>query len=258
MNEFLKHLAVTLGVIFVLLFSFLLVITSEAQGLPISLGLTLPRPTIQPLPALKVTEDTLVVNPKRLVKMVGIVSSSFIPAAVKLFELANASQEPIYIQLDGPGGANIFMNRILQTLDIIKARGIEVHCFVPSLAASAHFNILALGCSHRYAFKRTELMFHGSRKIPVHLPLGTEEILGEIVGQLAEMNQLMLEELCKEMKGIDSPCTDIVQAFKEEKVWKAPDLVKITRPGFLKILKDIRGVDAQVLLGGLNGGFQDE
>ncbi len=257
MSEFLKHLAVTLGVIFVLLFSFLVVITSEAQGLPLSLGLNLPRPTIQPLPVLKVTEDTLVVNPKRLVKMVGIVDARLVQTSIQLFALANENTSPIYIQIDGPGGMNIYMNRILQTLDIIKARGIEVHCFVPSLAASAHFNILALGCTHRYAFKRTELMFHGSRIMPYSVPIGTEAVLGGTLDQLKELNDAMFQELCLLMRDKDQLCLDLRPAFDTDKIWKAPDLAATTRPGFLKILKDIQGVDTNLLMGGIGGGRGD-
>lgn len=259
MKEFLQHLLITITMTTLLLFSFLIFIASEGHGESLSFKLTIPTPVVPSIiPYTKSSEDILIVNPKRLVKMVGTVGPGFVGATVKLFDLANTSQEPIYIQLNGPGGKNIYMNRILQTLETIKARGIEVHCFVPSLAASAHFNILTLGCSHRYAFTYTELMFHDSRISPFQVPNGTEEVLGKAFGRLQEMNILMFAALCKEMKGPEADCTELEQAFRKEKTWKAPDLVKATRPGFLKILKDIRGVDAKIFTGGLDGGLLDE
>jgi ATP-dependent protease ClpP protease subunit len=89
--------------------------------------------------------------------------------------------------INSPGGSVSEGWALLNRLDYARSKGVTVNCFVPEIAASMAFQIL-LHCDHRYALKRSGLLWH---RVSVHTGIG------------ASINSLVAADLLRDLLAVD-------------------------------------------------------
>lgn len=183
--------------------------------------------------------SSLIVNPSRLVSVIGIVDDSILLKAGELITLAEKSKEPIYIHLNSPGGmvspGLIFMD----AMALVRERGVQLVCVSTALAASMAFNVM-IECDERYALPNTQLLFHPVR-------VGGQFAADELAYYLDEV--LAIEEYMKpqliEMMGIDEEAFEY--HYQHETFWSARRLQLYTSRGWLTVVTNIEGIPAAQL-----------
>jgi ATP-dependent protease ClpP protease subunit len=90
---------------------------------------------------------------------------------------------------------------IVAAVDMAKARGFKVQCYVPGLAASMAFQILA-HCSERYALPHAYLMWHPVRAQIRGALTSTEARI--LANDLAETETMLVADLRSYLKVTDS------------------------------------------------------
>ncbi len=179
--------------------------------------------------------ETLTVNPKRTLVLEGEVDGNAVELARTLLDMAADSQEDIYMIINSPGGNVIPGLQLLQAMQIAEHRGLHIRCMVPNLAASMAF-VLFAGCTERYAFNASLLLWHpmraGSRN-------GfTEE---EAKAAAAHMRDLSRPLLRLQWKALGISWKLFYHHYKLETLWTGEALNR-TAPGFMTIVDDVEGI----------------
>lgn len=169
-------------------------------------------------------------------------------------KLAKASQgeDEVQILINSFGGAVIVSDAIVGQIEQLKARGVNVKCYVGFAAISAAFHILE-HCSDRFVLAYSKLMFHPVRRIFS----GEELRVPELIQVVQEMHKIDLRELtflCDNMIQQEplaekmNKCKGLSQAYYQETIWEAPDLAEFAKPGFFKIIEDLDGAPREFYL----------
>lgn len=179
--------------------------------------------------------ETLVLNSKRTIDIIGVVNGEILNAARQIDRLSRESKEPIYLVINSPGGSVVAGTAFLSAMEMAQKRGATFHCVSGVLAASMAFQILA-SCDKRYALEGTALLFHGVRMF--FIGSITTEIAKEIHRDLAEIDA-RLGPFLRESMGMSE------EAFKyhndRETLWTTSSLLENINKDWITIVKDVEG-----------------
>lgn len=114
--------------------------------------------------------------------------ANLIPLGKRLIEMSQGDSPRFAdIVINSPGGEVVTGLLFINMMEEAKANGLTIRCFVPTVAASMAFSILA-HCSenHRFVLNKSLLLWHGARVM-----------VGGLMGEplTAEMAQLIAEDL---------------------------------------------------------------
>ena len=196
-------------------------------------GLAEPLITAEPVS----TTKTIHVDKTRLIEILGRVDSQIVDKANDLMELSNKSNMPVYLLINSPGGSVAAGNVFIDAMRIAKSRGVDVKCITSIYAASMAFSILA-NCSERFVLPNSKLLFHPARISLMGMFL--QEDMQRFSDDLKTINDSLKEFLVKNL-GIDKNV--MLKAFHDEKWWTPKELQKVTKKGWLKVVKDVTGID---------------
>lgn len=181
--------------------------------------------------------DTLVVNPKRTVTVLGEIGGNALEASHKLLQLGD-SKEDVYLIINSPGGSINAGDILIDAMEAVKSRGIKIKCVTTIMTASMAYSIY-MHCDERFATSNALLLYHPAR-VSGNFSLTDADAL-EIGADLKEINLELLDYL-EDVMGMDRALLE--QTFYREKLWKAHKLVPKCRRGFITIVGDIQGVDS--------------
>ena len=185
------------------------------------------KPTVEPA--------EVTVDPTRLVKIIDTIGFDIIENEAKqIHKLAQKGKQPIFLLLNSPGGSVAAGTTVLDAINAAKHNGIQVKCVVGSLAASMAFVILT-HCDERYTLENSKLLFHPMSLSGRNMKV---EHLATII-PLMYASELAMKKRMRQALKMDEAKFDA--HYRAETLWEAHELAKES-PGFLKIIKDIKGV----------------
>ena len=189
-------------------------------------------------PKAKDTKDTIVMNPKRTVEIIGEVNMRIIEKAKQVNKLSKESKEDIFLLINSPGGSVAAGNVFIASMKMAKIRGVTIKCVIPIYAASMAFSIM-LNCNKNYVLEKTSLLFH-----PVRIQ-GRGEITSIQAQELASRLQKLDDELLIQLSNtLVTPRQDLIKPFIDEKWWSAKEMKAfIGNKFFLTIIRNIEGSD---------------
>lgn len=101
------------------------------------------------------------VNVNRAIIINGVIAQgNILPLGDKLLKLEG--KEPVDIVINSPGGEVMTGFLFINQMEAIKANGVTIRCFVPTMAASMAFQIL-VHCDERYVLDKAFLLWHRVR-----------------------------------------------------------------------------------------------
>jgi ATP-dependent protease ClpP protease subunit/carbonic anhydrase/acetyltransferase-like protein (isoleucine patch superfamily) len=180
--------------------------------------------------------DTLPVNPKRLIKVLGPINENILPLANKL-EHMSKSKGDIYILVNSPGGSAAAGGLFVDAMHMVKKRGKKIHCLSTVMAASMAFSIL-LTCDTVSVLKNTRLLYHPHRIRSSRGSVLTANHTLRLYKSLQRLDKELIKTIFSKIKKNETT----VKAFYEERFWKALDLKKYTKGSWFRIVKNIEGV----------------
>ncbi len=138
----------------------------------------------------------LTVNAARTVVVAGpIARGNLEPLGLQILEWSRlAPAVPIDIVIDSPGGDVYTGFQFINQMEAVRARGTQLRCFVPTLAASMAFQIL-LHCDVRYTLDHAFLLWHGVRVFGTGGQPLTAPGAAELARELATLDRAILREL---------------------------------------------------------------
>lgn len=172
-------------------------------------------------------------------KIDGTVDREMIPLADDLMaKSAGGTLEKVTLLINSPGGDVLAGSIYIVALEVAKARGAKVVCYVPMLAASMAFQILA-HCDERNVLAGALLLWHPPR-------VGLDQVL--LTPDLAEL-------LATELRTISDRLTGDLRArfpVEDEAFWyhfnaetlHTAEEVNVLSPGWLNIVADIPNAKA--------------
>lgn len=175
-------------------------------------------------PATLAAEGEAKLDKERTVTLSGIIDDNTFGAANQLIGLAEEDDDPIDIVISSPGGSVAHGLYFIQAMKEVKAKGIKIRCYVPTMAASMAFTIFTQ-CDERYALPYARLLFHSPRVS------GTFTIDAQISRQLANgltgLENMLLQMILPVM-GVSKEKGGLwfVTAYNEERMFLASDLHK--------------------------------
>jgi ATP-dependent Clp protease protease subunit len=170
---------------------------------------------------------------ERVVKIEGAVQApGILIKANQLYTLAEESKEPITIIINSPGGAVFAGLQFINAMELVKKRGVLLNCYVPGMAASMAFQILA-HCDNRYALPYSLLLWHPVRI--AGLMLLTPKRAENITESLKEIERIMLPKLLQELKISEK---EFEFHYLKETMWTAIGLKRIS-PEFVTVVLDM-------------------
>lgn len=178
--------------------------------------------------------QTVKVDPLRLVSLVGEVDGSTLAVVSRIERLADGSGKPIYLLINSPGGSVAIGAQVLSVMQAAQKRGHTIKCYVPLVAASMGFQILAK-CNERYAFKYTLLLWHPMK---ANLDASTSDEMLYFSKRLRAWEKPFIDELLVALK--ISPETFFYH-YRNETLWMAHEFNNLS-PNFVNIVDDIAGV----------------
>lgn len=134
--------------------------------------------------------------PDRTVVVNGAIGGASLALADKIVALSEKTEEPIQLFINSPGGEVIMGMQIIGAIDLARARGVTVQCFVSTVAASMGFHILA-ACSERYALRTSLFLWHPA-SVFLFGQVNTQEakrILTQLKALESALNPRLLKEL---------------------------------------------------------------
>lgn len=109
--------------------------------------------------------DPIAIRPERTLIIDGPIYNGNIIELGKMMLNASAKGiDSIDIIINSPGGEAITGFLFINMMEAAKARGMQLKCFVPEIAASMAFSILS-HCSERHALARSFLLWHHARVV---------------------------------------------------------------------------------------------
>ena len=145
-----------------------------------------------------------------------------------LTQFGVTSLEPVSLIIDSPGGSIIAGNLIINAVDNLKSKGIQVNCYVTGMAASMAFQIL-LHCSNRYALPYSMFLWHSARIMNGGVLTSTAAL--ELAQALDYVDRGLVGDMINTMKG---DTQEILRHYRSETMHLA-DQVNALSPNFLKV-----------------------
>ena len=135
-------------------------------------------------------------------------------------------KQPVKVLIGSMGGEMVAVDMLWNAFDLIHLKGGTVNCFVPTVALSAAFYIFLL-CDKKYAYEDATLMWHPIKSFVKQPTIYSAEQLQVLVDGLRQINTYIRGFVHQIL--VDIPEATIDTAFKEEKLWLAEDLCKLTK-----------------------------
>jgi len=179
--------------------------------------------------------NTFVASETRTVYVSGAVTGAALGTAQQIYNLAEAGNEPIDIIINSPGGYIIPGLQVISAMNIAQSRGITIRCFVPLLAASMGFQMLA-ECDERYALRYSLLLWHPA-KTGFRGSVTWKQLL-YATRELRAMERDLLDILLSKLKISKKK---FYYHYRNETLWQAHHLQKIS-PDFITIVDDFKNV----------------
>lgn len=184
------------------------------------------------------------VNPKRTVIIQGVIGGGNVLKLTETLEKLSkdSPDEPIDMVISSPGGEVNTGFLFINVMEDLKARGTTIRCFVPTIAASMAFQILA-HCNERYALERSLLLFHRAHvQIGGGLFSSGQVMTAPAAKALAEDLQIIDNTIWEELTEYLPMDVDLKRAaFESERLWVAKDL-EAAAPGFIEVYRYIPGL----------------
>lgn len=179
------------------------------------------------------TKHGVKLDPKRTIEVRGAITpASARDMASALQEMEKDKTKPIDIIFDSPGGDLLFGYLVVDRMESLRQQGIQLRCFVRSVAASMAFQML-LHCDERYATPHAVLLWHPVRVFWMG-PL-TADYAKIIATQLDTANEVVMDDLRKYMSRMDE--ATLLWHYNQETLHHAKILDKML-PGFFTYVGD--------------------
>jgi ATP-dependent Clp protease protease subunit len=170
----------------------------------------------------------------RTIYVVGEIGSrGAINTAMQIERLSNDGK-PITLIINSPGGSITAGVQIISALKVAKARGNEIRCVVPVLAASMGFQIF-INCDVRYTLSGSLLLFHPATS-------GVDGNKDEML-YASERLKAIEEPLIKDLfRVLRMPKDVFIYHYKNQTMWIAPEM-KALCPHLFTIVDDVAAPD---------------
>jgi ATP-dependent protease ClpP protease subunit len=171
----------------------------------------------------------------------GVVDRGVVDLAEQLMaESVGGKLRNVEILINSPGGGVLEGSVYISAMEVAKARGAKFTCYVPMLAASMAFSILA-HCDKRYALKGALFLWHPPRVVTGNYPLTPYD--AEVLARdLATISKRMSDDLRKRMP---MTAANFWYHYRAETLHATPDLLALS-PGWIEIVDDIDGISGLV------------
>lgn len=173
-------------------------------------------------------------DPSRVVTIIGQVDGSIIDEAARIDKLSRASNAPIYMLINSPGGSVNFGSLFIDSMNAAKTRGVKFYCATQLLAASMAFAILD-ACDYRYAVPHARLLFH---PVSVSVQGAGVMLLLPIIREIVQEERQSMNAL---HRSLGMPRGQFLQAYFSETFWQADRLAVNSRRGWLRLVDSIEG-----------------
>ena len=179
------------------------------------------------------------INPKRLVNLSGVIDERMFTKANELVSLAELNSSPIDVVISSPGGSISHGLMLINAMKEVKAKGVVIRCYVPTLAASMAY-VIFTQCDERYALPYATLLFHSPRVF------GTFVITAQNSRQLANG----LTQLENQLLGLILPVMGVtrenggmwfVENYQEERLFLATELLSESPTKWFTVVATIKG-----------------
>jgi ATP-dependent protease ClpP protease subunit len=146
------------------------------------------------------------------------------------------------ILIDSYGGDTAEMINFISAMNTVqKKNNVKIRCYVPSVAASAAFQIL-LECNERYILRFTYLMFHEPAIIVNAGWRAKPHELAKYAAELEALRQVIEKQLCSKL---NMARAEILKHYQAETAWTGVAL-STASPGTFTILDEM--YDKELLL----------
>lgn len=179
---------------------------------------------------------TLEVNTKRLIRIDTPVDVSVLAKGAHLISLAEASDKPVYVFINSPGGGVYEGLQFVSAMNIVKSRGVTIKCFVSNMAMSMAFYIYTQ-CSERYALPQSLFLWHPV-KVGLRGMYGAEP-LRSTSDDISRLEEPLIKEMISKV-GLDEKT--FRYHYKNETVWVTNELVELV-PAFISTVLDYPNVE---------------
>jgi ATP-dependent protease ClpP protease subunit len=178
---------------------------------------------------------TIQLDPKKTVRIQGIVTSAILLKGKELMDMSKGASE-LTLLINSPGGQVTSGLMFIDLMEAVKSRGVKIRCVVPNLAASMAFDILA-HCNSRYSFPSAILLFHPMKTGCFMCMMSATELLYD-AERLKAMEVPLNDYLMKAMN-VDEDF--YFYHYMMETAWTA-SVFNTEIPGFVHIVTEIQGI----------------
>lgn len=178
-----------------------------------------------------------------------ITGRTMAPVSDRMNRYISSGRAPKEIKLiiDSPGGSVYTGFRFIVQMKALQARGTNIKCYVPGLAASMAFHIL-VHCNERIVLEESALLWHRAR-VFVFMAAVTSPAAAALARDLAQVDDHILNDVHQALRK-DMSDEDIRYHFEHETLHIGQDLCNKTPtfctskgavPGLLEVLasKDV-------------------
>ncbi len=183
-----------------------------------------------------------VLDTKRTGAIKGPISYGALPFSQGLIKFGLESTEPVAIIIDSPGGSIAAGNLIINAIDHLKSKGIDVNCYVTGMAVSMAFQIL-LHCTNRYALPYSQFLWHGART-QIREPITTTLAL-DLAKSLTYVDEILTRDMLLTLRGD----TKAIMEHHRLETMHLADQVNDLAPGFLQVDNSLQNAPDLALSG---------
>lgn len=160
----------------------------------------------------------------------------------QMIDWAKQSKDPIDLIISSPGGDVVTGFLFINQMEAVKAEGVKIRCFVPTMAASMAFQIF-VHCDERYALSKAFLLWH---RVRVSLGGGllsggstvTAPMAKDLYLDMSRLDRLIFTET---NNALDMPTHAVRYHFEKETLHVASQLEEAD-PGFVHTFPAIPGL----------------
>lgn len=180
-----------------------------------------------------VSANAAVIKPdlKRTVYITGVIGGGMAIEVAQKIESLTAAAAPITLIINSPGGSIIAGLQIISAIRVAKARGNEIQCVVPVMAASMGFQIF-INCDKRYTLTEALLLFHPATS---GIANGNKEEMLYASERLKAIEEPLIKHL---FRVLQMPKDIFIYHYKNQTMWIAPELKELC-PHLFTIVDDV-------------------
>lgn len=189
-------------------------------------------------------KETFTFIPERTLHIVGGIGGlKALQTADNIITLAERDpSQPIQLFINSPGGEVLTGMQIIAAIDVVKARGVKVQCFVSTIAASMAFHILG-ACDERYTLRTSLLLWHPAAVMAFGVRIDKKAAKTLYIA-LDALERALNPRLIKEL-GI-SP--EVFYMHHEMETFHPGIVLQRAAPNFLKLVDDVQGIKTNLFV----------